>query len=175
MKPELVVTHLRLNPAAIAAAMMVPEPAVRKEMADNGRAVSFWGKYWVSQIYRAPIDQFNYEDDTTAVLGEFGALKTPRAVVRTMARGHIRFQRNVRIGAGRHCSQQDLIEDINSFDKCIVIAANRFPDVLFYPLDAKFLLSMALEGSLTPSGISARQFVGWVAERHSLVHHARGV
>jgi hypothetical protein len=169
-KPLMEVLRMRLDPRAIANAMQVPEQAVFRVMAANGRAVSFWAPYWVSLAYDLPIDELNREADTTSVNGDFGELGVARAVVRSLARGKIQFQRNFRIGKGRWCSQQDLIEDIHAFDRCVVVSAGKFPIIQMYPLNSHTLLSEALGGRLTASGITAKRFVEWISERHQIMH-----
>lgn len=165
-KQPVTVTRLRLDPEAISKALCVSLGAVHKIMQDNGRAVSFWAKYWASDAYDVLIDEANHERETTALSGEFGNIGPVRAAIRTLGNGSIRFQRNTRIGAGRSCTQQDLIEDLHKFDVQIVIAISKFPDVYLYPLSAKMLLAEAMAGQLTPNGITARNFVGWVSQRY---------
>lgn len=167
-KQTVMVTRLKLDPAAISAAMCVSVGAVHKLMQDNGRAVSFWAKYWASDAYDVLIDEANHERETTALSGEFGTIGKVRAAIRTLGNGSIRFQRNTRIGARRSCTQQELIEDLHKFDVQIVISISKFPEIYLYPLSAKILLAEAMAGQLTPNGITARNFVGWVAQRYHI-------
>ena len=138
-------------------------------MGGNGRAMSFWVKYWVSQVYNIPIDELNHERETTALSGRFGDMGFVRAAIRTLGvQINLRFQRNARIGAGRSCTQQELIEDLHKFDRQIVVSIVKFPKVYLYPLSATMLLTEAMSGQLTPNGLSAREFVGWVSGRHRI-------
>ena len=169
-KPTLNVTRLMLDAEQIASSMGVSVASAFKVMLD-GRAVSPWAKHWVAKVYQVPIDQRNEEHETGALSGVFGNMGHIRAAIRVLADGGIRFQRNKRIGVGRSCSQEDLIEDLGKFDRQIVVSINKFPEIIIYPLDAKVLLSGAMDGSLTPSGISSKNFVGWVSERHRIEYH----
>lgn len=165
------VVCLTFDPHAIAKAFYVSENSVMEVMGSNGRAVSFWAKHWVSQVYNVPIDELNHEHETTALSGRFGEMGFVRAAIRTLsARSNIRFQRNARIGVGRTCTQQDLIEDLHKFDRQIVVSISKFPKVYLYPLSATMLLTEAMAGQLTPTGINPREFVGWVSERHRIEH-----
>lgn len=137
---------------AIAKALHVPESVAVAKFKD-GRVAGQWTELWGARLYAYVVHGHANVPATdgavsAAALGDLGV-----SVKSLTARG-VKFQQSVYVGAGRSCSQGDLINSISKSDRHLVVDVRAFPTVDFVVLTSTWLLNKAHAGALTPGGWS---------------------
>jgi len=133
----------------------------------TGRLAEVWGTRLYG--YRRHTSSNHPGSDGVIQLGPIGRYSIS---VRSF-KASLRFQQSKFMGSGRTCSKEDLISSLEGTEVFVAVDLRRFPCVVFYPLDTKWLLRLVREGKLSPAGLSARRFDELIAASFELVLETR--
>ena len=134
---------------------------VLKEFRDSrltGRLAEVWGTRLFG--YKKHANSNFPGSDASIMIGPIGHY---RISVRSFYK-RLQFQQSKFMGKGRKCTQENLLESLEKVEVVVAVDLREFPRLLFYPLNSKWLLRLAREGSLSPSGMTAARFDKWIAD-----------
>jgi hypothetical protein len=158
-REPLNVVELRLSLEDIARALFLLPDEASEQFRDprlTGRLAEVWGTRLFG--YQKHTNSNFAGSDGRIVLGPIGRYNIS---VRAF-RNSLKFQQSKYMGSGRQCTQEDLVRSLENVEAVVAVDLRDFPRMLFYPLDSKWLLRLAREGWLSPSGITAKRFDRWV-------------
>ena len=99
---------------------------------------------------------------------QLGAIGPFDISVRCLTKSGIKFQKSKHIGSSRKATQQDVYDAICGVEHIVVADIRSFPELVFIPLDSKWLLQLAHSGRLTAAGMSESKFTKWLSESFAL-------
>jgi hypothetical protein len=161
IKAKMTVLVMLFAVDEIARSLFLTPDEVLEQFSDarlTGRLAEVWGTRLFG--YRRHANSNLPGSDGNILLGPIGRYNIS---VRAFRRS-LKFQQSKFIGSGRICLQEDLVQSLAHVEVVVAVDLRGFPEVRFYPIDSKCLLRLALEGSLTPAGMSAERFDRWVSD-----------
>jgi hypothetical protein len=160
-KISLTCWRATLSIEKISESLNIPPSDVVTKFRD-GRVTSWFAEIWGERLfsYKKHLNSNHPGSDGSIELGHIGPFNIS---VRSLTNAGIKFQKSKDIGSKRRASQHDLYNAISDVERVVIVDIRNFPDILFMPLDSKWLLRHAHNGTLTPSGLSA-------AKLYQLIH-----
>jgi hypothetical protein len=166
MKPRLTAVRLRFDVDALARALRLPAPAVQEAFRD-GRGAWPFSEIWGARVFEF-VTHGNSNMPVSDGLHALQRLGDVAVSVKALTRAGIKFQQSKDVGSGRSSDREKLIAALEGCDRVVVVDITGFPEVVFWPLDTRRLLSAAHSGRLGIRGWSRIQMLAWLAEVYDL-------
>jgi len=144
---------------------ITPEEVVAKFR--DGRITSWFAEIWGAKLfgYQKHLSSNHPGSDASIDIGLIGPYEIS---VRTVTNSGIKFQKSKDIGSSRGATQTDVYNAISDVERVVVVDIRKFPEVTFIPLDSKWLLRHAHNGTLTANGLSAARLYGLLGSEFDL-------
>jgi hypothetical protein len=159
-KPQLVVSVVEFDAAAIAAALKLDEHQVVAALRD-GRGAWPFSELWGERLFEF-VKHSNTNQPSSDGAVALEQLRNVNVSVKALTKAGIKFQQSKYVGYGRKTTTDDLIASVEACDRVIVVDIAEFPKVRFIPIDGTRLVSAAHKGKLTANGWSKAQLTNWL-------------
>lgn len=135
----------------ISRALKITPPDVINKFRD-GRVTSWFAEIWGERLFSYKTHaNSNYPGSDASI--DLGAIGPFEISVRCLTKAGIKFQKSANIGSSRSASQNDVYDAVSGVERVVVVDIRQFPELTFLPLDSKWLLRRAHEGTLTATGL----------------------
>jgi hypothetical protein len=164
--PSLAALRLTFDLAKLSEALRLSSDVVQAAFRD-GRGAWPFSEKWGERLFEfATHANTNMPvSDGVHQLQRLGDLSVS---VKALTRAGVKFQQSKDVGSGRKSDRAKLIASLEGCDRVVVVDITSFPEVVFYPIDTRRLLSAAHSGRLGIGGWSPIQFKAWISETYHL-------
>jgi hypothetical protein len=162
MREKLTIVQAELSLDEIRTALRISTGDALAKFRDP-RITSWFAEIWGERLfgYKKHLNSNHPGSDARIDLGTMGRFDIS---VRCFNKGSIKFQKSKHIGSGRHATQDDLYQAIESVERVVIVDLRQFPRLRFFPIDSKSLLRLIRLEKLTTSGITPNRFDAWIAD-----------